>query len=1167
MSSRNPLNIVYDTFSGTNRNTTRTLLLWIISAGLAFVMDLVVTIVLGIRIKAGFVLAFPIILIILDAIMIGLGFLINFRMKYSIFIWGAYCVLSIVFGMLSGVMPRISPEYEIISVAGMAFVIITQVLKAVIIAIMSILVRVREINGKSAVVAYILESLMLLVVAAVITINMMFGYMWQGISVTSKQATLVYEYDSAYDTYSIVDTMDDGNYIVIPEEFNGKKVDGISFNALDNKINTIILESDQIQFIDLASVSTLASNIKFYANDIDTINRTRNSLYSAIVSFTQRKILTSEQTVECTKLLNGFTIDNLNANEAVCNFTYTDNSLYNSLGLGYIESKILPIGKNIEVKDISIASSYLGHLNGNSQNDLKYCFDNMNGYMLVVPSATITHGTMNIPVDFNKIFYVTLENDNDDSYNYTKTWDWVGNAQLTCFASNENLSQLYESLPTRQGLTANWVARETTNRLQVFDSINSLKTVMNDFTGHNIYINPRWSVDAPVISSANFGQAAYYVYGDIVEVNVEVYSYIEGHYTLIGPDETKYDPISITGGTTKNLTFAIPGLEVADTGVFVLQGIAYDESKTITSLKSTPMQVDKPIIIQQKEIDFNWLNTSTSEMAGNLSVAKTFDGTEYTFGLTGIENYVISYDHTDLVGTDSISYTINYSSIRHSGTYKIQPKLSADSRRNYVVKDGTLDFVINKANIDVTWENLNFIYNGSFQSPTAWFNDFTSTKVYLTISGAQTNTGHYKASGYMNESNYEYYCDYEINNYEQNYVITRKPISVESWTNYTLTYNGSLQGQTAYSLLNEVNGEEGIILQGITYVGNQKDAGTGYTVEAILPYGSNYCFNTPQTCNFDIQKKSTKLSWSANSFVYNGSNQKPEATAIELVPGDTVEVTTTVEGSHTVVGNYLATASITNTNYVLENTTKTKSYSIIKATYDMSGVSFVNVAYTYDGTEKTIQIIGTLPTGLDGVQVTVNYINNTRTVVGSTGATAFFTVSSNYNSIPSKNATLTINKATYNMSGISLNNATYTYDGTEKTLQITGTLPTGLDGIQVQVAYSSNKLTNAGTIEVTATFTGSENYNAIASKKATLKINAKDISSGNVTLSQTEYIYDGHEKTPNTTVVVNAITLVKDTDYTVTYINNTNVGTATVRITGKGNYSGTKDVTFSIVEE
>ena len=41
-------------------------------------------------------------------------------------------------------------------------------------------------------------------------------------------------------------------------------------------------------------------------------------------------------------------------------------------------------------------------------------------------------------------------------------------------------------------------------------------------------------------------------------------------------------------------------------------------------------------------------------------------------------------------------------------------------------------------------------------------------------------------------------------------------------------------------------------------------------------------------------------------------------------------------------------------------------------------------------------------------------------------------------------------------------------------------------------------------------------------------------------------------------------TLQKGTDYTVSYSDNRNVGTATIKITGKGNYTGTKTIQFLI---
>ncbi len=53
-------------------------------------------------------------------------------------------------------------------------------------------------------------------------------------------------------------------------------------------------------------------------------------------------------------------------------------------------------------------------------------------------------------------------------------------------------------------------------------------------------------------------------------------------------------------------------------------------------------------------------------------------------------------------------------------------------------------------------------------------------------------------------------------------------------------------------------------------------------------------------------------------------------------------------------------------------------------------------------------------------------------------------------------------------------------------------------------------------------------------------------------------------QTPSVAVGASGSTLVKGTDYDISYKDNTNVGTATAEITGKGRYAGTKTVTFKI---
>lgn len=78
-----------------------------------------------------------------------------------------------------------------------------------------------------------------------------------------------------------------------------------------------------------------------------------------------------------------------------------------------------------------------------------------------------------------------------------------------------------------------------------------------------------------------------------------------------------------------------------------------------------------------------------------------------------------------------------------------------------------------------------------------------------------------------------------------------------------------------------------------------------------------------------------------------------------------------------------------------------------------------------------------------------------------------------------------------------------------------------------------------------------------------------DSSNTSVSLSQTCPIYRGDAYEPTATVVYtddegNKTTLVKDTDYTVTYLDNVNAGTATVKIDGIGNYEGSIDENFII---
>ncbi|MFT3952468.1 MAG: hypothetical protein QM689_11100 [Oscillospiraceae bacterium] len=119
------------------------------------------------------------------------------------------------------------------------------------------------------------------------------------------------------------------------------------------------------------------------------------------------------------------------------------------------------------------------------------------------------------------------------------------------------------------------------------------------------------------------------------------------------------------------------------------------------------------------------------------------------------------------------------------------------------------------------------------------------------------------------------------------------------------------------------------------------------------------------------------------------------------------------------------------------------------------------------------------------------------------------------------------------------------------------------DFLNIQVANQWNdalgKTTfapvNTTSIEIKFTISGFENYpDSLKAKLSTCKTE----------LSTTAYTYTGSAKKPEVTLTHGSKTLVKNTDYTVSYKNNTKVGKATVTIKGKGNFTGTITKFFKI---
>lgn len=78
------------------------------------------------------------------------------------------------------------------------------------------------------------------------------------------------------------------------------------------------------------------------------------------------------------------------------------------------------------------------------------------------------------------------------------------------------------------------------------------------------------------------------------------------------------------------------------------------------------------------------------------------------------------------------------------------------------------------------------------------------------------------------------------------------------------------------------------------------------------------------------------------------------------------------------------------------------------------------------------------------------------------------------------------------------------------------------------------------------------------------KLPKTSLTNSTVTLSATSFAYTGSQVKPTVTVKNGSTTLVSGTDYTATFTNSVNAGTATITITGKNKYSGTIKKTYTI---
>ena len=365
----------------------------------------------------------------------------------------------------------------------------------------------------------------------------------------------------------------------------------------------------------------------------------------------------------------------------------------------------------------------------------------------------------------------------------------------------------------------------------------------------------------------------------------------------------------------------------------------------------------------------------------------------------------------------------------------------------------------------------------------------------------------------------------------------------------TLTYTGPANDGTDYS--------------GTTA---PKKAGS-YTVAATISNG-NYKLTGTTTAEFVIDK-ATVTTPTISSKKYTGQLLTAD------VPDNPLYTVKTNKGG-TDVGTYTVVLSLTDSNnYKWDAPNGQTIFRITKAANNWT-VDPAITGWTY-GENASNPTMGSAKFG--EAQVTYlqgeTVLDAVPTNAGSYTARFSVAETDNYDGL-TKDVPFTISPRPVTVSGITAENKTY--DGnTTATLNYDGVTFTGkLEGDSLSVTatgtFESVNAAENKTVTISGLTLGGDsknNYTLAANGQqttATATITSKSLSGDDITVTATNPTYNGAQQSPTVAVTYGEITLAGGTDYELTGNTGTDAGGYTLTVTGKGNYSGSKEQGWEIAK-
>ncbi len=592
---------------------------------------------------------------------------------------------------------------------------------------------------------------------------------------------------------------------------------------------------------------------------------------------------------------------------------------------------------------------------------------------------------------------------------------------------------------------------------------------------------------------------------------------------------------------------------------------------------------------------------SAPATANYLAAADTVSLVIESAGLTGIsfKDSTVTYDGTPqslaVSGTLPAGATVSYTgnAQTQAGSYTVTALIKVP---NYQDVNLSATLTIQKAKAVITADTpQNFIYDGTVKNAVASLNH-TETPLAYSPQQGYTATGTYEVIiSAAATANYLATAD------TVSLVIKKGTVSGITLTDSSFTYDGTPKSLAIKGTL-PAGGT-------VTYTGNAQTRAGRYTVNALIkaPNYNDLSLSAAMTVEKGLAIIAAD---SAQTFVYDGTQKEVVAT---LNHTETT-LTYSPQQGYTAAGTYEVIISAAATaNYRAAADTVT----LVIESAGLAGISFKDSVVTYDGTPKSLAVSGALPAGAvvsytgnaqtnagsytvnalikvpnyqdvnlsatltiqkaeaiitaDAVQ-TFGYDGTVKNVVASLNHTETalayspqqgYTAAGTYEVIISADATANYQAAADTVSlviesagltGISFKDSTATYDGTPKSLAISGTLPAG-----ATVSYTGNAQTHAGTYTVNALIKV-PNYQDV-NLSATLTIRKAEAI---ITTDATQtFVYDG--------TVKNVVATLNHMETTLSYSQQqgyTAVGTYPVIITAAAtaNYLATADTVSLVIE-